>query len=133
MTATLTRPGDAVRAERDSFGQLLHAEWTKFRTVRGWVIGMIVGGLLIIAVNLIPGGQCGVMQANGQPGPGGPGCALTPASSLSAAAVVEGRDHHQGEHPPGVGLLGDDGHRQPRGPDAVGLHPGHARPGRRRL
>ena len=77
MTAMLTRPGDAVRAERDSFGQLLHAEWTKFRTVRGWVIGMIVGGLLIIVVNLIPGGQCGGMQANGQPGPGGPGCALT--------------------------------------------------------
>jgi hypothetical protein len=50
MTAMLTRPGDAVRAERDSFGQLLHAEWTKFRTVRGWVIGMIVGGGLLIIV-----------------------------------------------------------------------------------
>src|SRR5581483_10731277 len=24
------------------FGSLLHAEWTKFRTVRGWVIGMII-------------------------------------------------------------------------------------------
>ena len=65
------------RAERDGFGQLLHAEWTKFRTVRGWVIGMIVAGLLIIAVNFIPGGQCGGMQSNGQAGPGGPGCALT--------------------------------------------------------
>jgi ABC-type transport system involved in multi-copper enzyme maturation permease subunit len=78
MTTTITRRDDtAARAERDSFGQLLHAEWTKFRTVRGWVIGMIAGGLLIIAVNLIPGGQCGGMQANGQPGPGGPGCVLT--------------------------------------------------------
>ncbi len=65
------------RAERDGFGQLLHAEWTKFRTVRGWVIGMIVAGLLIIAVNFIPGGQCGGIQSNGQASPGGPGCALT--------------------------------------------------------
>ena len=41
MTAMTTRPAMPVRAERDGFGQLLHAEWTKFRTVRGWVIGMI--------------------------------------------------------------------------------------------
>jgi hypothetical protein len=26
-------------AGHDGFGQLLQAEWTKFRTVRGWVIG----------------------------------------------------------------------------------------------
>ncbi len=49
MTAMITRRGTAVRAERDGFGELLHAEWTKFRTVRGWVVGMIVAGLLIIA------------------------------------------------------------------------------------
>ena len=24
---------------RDGFAQLLHAEWTKLRTVRGWLIG----------------------------------------------------------------------------------------------
>ena len=77
MTAMLTRRDDTAPGGRDGFGPLLHAEWTKFRTVRGWVIGMIAGGLLIIAVNLIPGGQCGGVQANGQPGPGGPGCALT--------------------------------------------------------
>jgi hypothetical protein len=57
-------------------GQLLHAEWTKFRTVRGWVAGMIVAGLLIIAVNLIPGGECGGLQSGGQVTLGGPGCAL---------------------------------------------------------
>ncbi len=77
MTAMITRRDAAVRAERDSFGQLLHAEWTKFRTVRGWVIGMLLAGLLIIAVNFIPGGQCGGMQRNGQIGLGGPGCAIT--------------------------------------------------------
>jgi hypothetical protein len=77
MTALTTRRNAAVLAERDGFGQLLHSEWTKFRTVRGWVIGMLLAGLLIIAVNFIPGGQCGGMQPNGQIGPGGPGCALT--------------------------------------------------------
>jgi ABC-type transport system involved in multi-copper enzyme maturation permease subunit len=77
MTAMITRRGTAVPAERDCFGHLLHAEWTKFRTVRGWVVGMIVAGLLIIAVNLIPGGECGGLQSGGQVTLGGPGCALT--------------------------------------------------------
>jgi ABC-type transport system involved in multi-copper enzyme maturation permease subunit len=35
-------------AGRDGFLQLLHAEWTKFRTVRGWVIGTVVGALIIV-------------------------------------------------------------------------------------
>ncbi len=76
MTATSTRREVTADASRDGFSQLLHAEWTKFRTVRGWVIGMFVAGLLIIAVNFIPGGTCGGIQANGQHGLGGPGCAL---------------------------------------------------------
>jgi hypothetical protein len=78
MTAMITRRDVPVRAaEPDGFGQLLHSEWTKFRTVRGWVIGMLLAGLLIIAVNFIPGGQCGGMQPTGQVRLGGPGCALT--------------------------------------------------------
>ncbi len=35
-------------AGRDGFVQLIHAEWTKFRTVRGWVIGTVVGALIIV-------------------------------------------------------------------------------------
>src|ERR1700733_15613473 len=30
------------------FRQLLRAEWTKFRTVRGWVIGTLFAALLIV-------------------------------------------------------------------------------------
>ncbi len=55
MTA-VTGYRSAARDARDGFGQQLHAEWTKFRTVRGWVIGMIVAigvtlglGLLLVA------------------------------------------------------------------------------------
>jgi ABC-type transport system involved in multi-copper enzyme maturation permease subunit len=43
------------------FGQLLRAEWTKFRTVRGWVIGMLVAAGVIVGLGLLPGfqGSCG--------------------------------------------------------------------------
>ena len=40
---------------------LLHSEWTKFRTVRGWVIGMAFAAALIVGFGLLPGssGSCG--------------------------------------------------------------------------
>jgi len=33
---------------REDFTRLVHAEWTKFRTVRGWVIGMVFAGVMIV-------------------------------------------------------------------------------------
>jgi len=49
-----TRPGHGSEpAGRDSFGHVLWAEWTKFRTVRGWVIGMVVAGLLTVLVGYL--------------------------------------------------------------------------------
>ena len=45
---TDARTGRSLPAGRDGFAQLLRAEWTKFRTVRGWVIGMIVALLVIV-------------------------------------------------------------------------------------
>ena len=44
----LARTGRAATAS----AQLLHAEWTKFRTVRGWVIGMIVAILVTAGIGL---------------------------------------------------------------------------------
>ncbi len=38
----------SVPAGRDGFAQLLRAEWTKFRTVRGWVITALASALLIV-------------------------------------------------------------------------------------
>jgi ABC-type transport system involved in multi-copper enzyme maturation permease subunit len=38
MTATITPYQSTQQTARDGFAQLLHAEWTKLRTVRGWVI-----------------------------------------------------------------------------------------------
>ena len=59
MTATMHRP--RLRAGGDGFGQTLRAEWVKFRTVRGWVIGLLVAALAIVALGLGPSGQgsCG--------------------------------------------------------------------------
>jgi ABC-type transport system involved in multi-copper enzyme maturation permease subunit len=55
------------------FADLLHAEWTKFRTVRGWVIGVIAGALAIVAFALAPGqqGSCNVAGCTVPVGPGG--------------------------------------------------------------
>jgi hypothetical protein len=38
-----------------TFHQLLHAEWTKFRTVRGWVVGVAAAALMVVLVALLAG------------------------------------------------------------------------------
>ncbi|MGH3186094.1 MAG: ABC transporter permease subunit [Streptosporangiaceae bacterium] len=49
------------------FWQLVRAEWTKLRTVRGWVAGVIVAGVLVAGVGLLGHSECG-----GQAGPNAP-------------------------------------------------------------
>jgi len=41
-TETVTPNRSPVTPERESFWYLVHAEWTKFRTVHGWVIAVLV-------------------------------------------------------------------------------------------
>jgi hypothetical protein len=53
MTPATTPYRSGMRAGRDGFAQLLRAEWTKFRTVRGWVIGMVVAALVTVLVGLL--------------------------------------------------------------------------------
>jgi len=54
MTTTTAAPDRAAtRTERGRFTDLLHAEWTKFRTVRGWVIGMVVAALVTLLIGLL--------------------------------------------------------------------------------
>ncbi|MFE5629203.1 ABC transporter permease subunit [Streptomyces sp. NPDC056463] len=54
MTATLTpRPPETRRAGPDGFLAVLRAEWTKFRTVRGWVLAMAAALLATIVVGLL--------------------------------------------------------------------------------
>src|ERR1019366_7782591 len=61
---------------RDDFPHLLRAEWTKFRTVRGWVIAMVAAALLTaLAVVALAGVSNGSQNAGANPavaiGPGG--------------------------------------------------------------
>lgn len=53
MTTTLSSPPASSRRERGGFGRVLHAEWTKFRTVRGWVLGTVGALVLICLVGLL--------------------------------------------------------------------------------
>ena len=68
MTTTAMTPSrPAARTGHSGFGQLLAAEWIKFRTVRGWVIGMVIAALVTVAIAMLDHSSCG-----GQVTPGGP-------------------------------------------------------------
>ncbi len=130
------RRGAAMTA---GFFQLLHAEWTKFRTVRGWVIGMAAAALMMVLVALLAGissDQKGApavpVGPSGEPvtdsfyfvhqpltGDGSITVSVTaldqqrPRRSRRAAArcrpVGEGRADHQEEHRPRLALRRDHG------------------------
>ncbi|MFC0623092.1 ABC transporter permease subunit [Kribbella deserti] len=54
------------------FVQLLHAEWTKFRTVAGWPAGMLAAALLVVLVALLAGVSSDQKGSPAVPiGPGG--------------------------------------------------------------
>jgi ABC-type transport system involved in multi-copper enzyme maturation permease subunit len=68
MTATIARhrPGQGRdEAAGDGFGRILRAEWIKFRTVRGWVIAVVIAVVLMDLVGLFAGGQANVNCSNG--------------------------------------------------------------------
>jgi ABC-type transport system involved in multi-copper enzyme maturation permease subunit len=79
MTASTIAPYRPPGSPRkDRFTQLMHAEWTKFRTVRGWLIAMIIAIVLVDLVGLLvvrPSTQCfsGSGAACGPRVPLGPG------------------------------------------------------------
>ena len=75
-TGTITPYRSGQRPGRDDFPHLLRAEWTKFRSVRGWVIAMVAAALLTaLAVVALAGVSSGSQNAGANPavavGPGG--------------------------------------------------------------
>ena len=75
-TGTITPYRSGQRPGRDDFPHLLRAEWTKFRTVRGWVTAMIAAAVLTaLAVVALAGVSNGNQNAGADPavaiGPGG--------------------------------------------------------------
>jgi hypothetical protein len=72
-TDALSRPRIGTGAEADAgrggFGPLLRSEWTKFRTVRGWVIGMIVAAILMVFIGLFTSGNANIGCQDSRNGP----------------------------------------------------------------
>jgi len=78
-TPTITPYQPGTPAGRDGFTQLLHAEWTKFRTVRGWIIGMIAAVLVTLGLGLltVAGSSSSCQHVGGGPVRTGLACAPT--------------------------------------------------------
>ncbi|HEX3788586.1 MAG TPA: ABC transporter permease subunit [Pseudonocardiaceae bacterium] len=68
-TPTITPYRSELPAGRDGFGQLLRSEWTKFRTVRGWVVGTVIAVLATVLIGVLTakGSMCSVGPFPGQP------------------------------------------------------------------
>jgi len=70
MAATIAPYRPRVQPRRAGFAQLLHAEWTKLRTVRGWIIGLLLVPVMTAGFGTLisSGSECGYMYpgANGQ-------------------------------------------------------------------
>ena len=61
MTATITPYRSGQQAGHDGFAQVLRAEWTKFRTMRGWVITLLAAAA---ATALAPIALAGTAKSN---------------------------------------------------------------------
>src|ERR1700730_4165232 len=70
-TPTITPYRSGQRPGRDDFAHLLRAEWTKFRSVRAWVIPMI-GAALLTALAVVALASAANGKQNPAANPGGP-------------------------------------------------------------
>ncbi|MFL6077073.1 MAG: ABC transporter permease subunit [Mycobacteriales bacterium] len=93
MTATIAPDRSATRGGRDSFARLVRSEWTKFRTVRGWMIGLVIAGLVTVLLGLVSsaGSHVSCTPAPGSTsGTGGPGgCGVGPPRGPDGLAVTD--------------------------------------------
>ena len=92
MTAgTLAPHRSPLTPERESFWRLVHAEWTKFRTVRGWVIAMLIMIVAIPAVAFLSTSR-GTGCFNGSPSVG---CPVQPTGPGGVPVIDEFDFAHQ--------------------------------------
>jgi ABC-type transport system involved in multi-copper enzyme maturation permease subunit len=87
-TTAVTSRAAGTRAGHSGLGRLVRAEWVKFRTVRGWVIGMLVALLVTAGVALLDHSTCGGTVVPGGKVTTGVGCAA-PASGPGGVAVTD--------------------------------------------
>jgi ABC-type transport system involved in multi-copper enzyme maturation permease subunit len=128
MTTTTAAPDRAAtRAEHGSFGDLLRAEWTKFRSVRGWVIGMVVAGLVTVLIGLLSavgshtscnGGPCHFLY------PVGPGGEAVTDSFYFAHRPLAGNGSITARVTSLTGLLPTTSNGRVHAGPQSGMHPG---------
>jgi ABC-type transport system involved in multi-copper enzyme maturation permease subunit len=75
----VARPPADPSAGRARFGQLVRSEWVKFRSVRGWVIGMIVAAVLTVLLGVFAAGNASIGCQTSPNGPALTGKACTPS------------------------------------------------------
>jgi hypothetical protein len=114
MTAPTLAPYEPpAMADHDSFAHLLRAEWTKFRTVRGWVIAVIVAALVTLLLGVYTGVRSQEGCVNGP-------CHYTIPTGPGGEAVTDHRRcHRQRDRVPASGA--------DRADDSRAGHPGHHR------
>ncbi|MDR0346029.1 MAG: DUF1349 domain-containing protein [Nocardiopsaceae bacterium] len=100
---TITPYRPAVQAGRDGFGQLLRAEWTKFRTVRGWLIGLGVAAVVTVLLGVLTGGSNDIACATGPGSPVKHGRACLPPPPPTAPGGQPVRDAFYFVHQPLAG------------------------------
>jgi hypothetical protein len=120
-TPTITPYRSAQQPGRDDFAHLLRAEWTKFRSVRGWLIALIAAAVLtalpVVALAAAAGGGPSP-AANNPGGPYGPGGeavtdsfyfvhkALDGNGSITTRVTSLASSLLPGQRPPGAPSLG---------------------------
>lgn len=75
LHSTLDPQQSETSAQPVGFNHLLHAEWTKFRTVRGWVVGLIIAAVVTVLVGSLSALGSSVSCAGGPDPAGGTGTA----------------------------------------------------------
>ncbi|HEY2506978.1 MAG TPA: ABC transporter permease subunit [Streptosporangiaceae bacterium] len=68
---TITPSPPAARPARASFTRLLRAEWTKFRTVRGWVIALCAAAVMFVLLSYLSAFESRYAEPSVPTGPGG--------------------------------------------------------------
>jgi len=75
MSRAGTGTASRSASRQTGFGGLLRAEWTKFRSVRGWVIGMILAAALTVFMGVFAAANATIgCQMNGGPAKTGKAC-----------------------------------------------------------
>jgi ABC-type transport system involved in multi-copper enzyme maturation permease subunit len=67
------RPALPGRPRPDGFWRLVRSEWTKFRTVRGWLVGMLLAVVVTVGIAELNHSECGRPNGAACTSPVGPG------------------------------------------------------------